>query len=120
MGQRARRPPAARHGRRVTSIRRSQARDARSGWPDDAGLRGIRADDDGGSADLSGSVGTRLKSEPDYTRARAGRNLHFGVREHAMAGALNGLALHGGIVRPFGSTFLQFSDYMRPASGYRR
>jgi transketolase len=69
----------------------------------------------GGSADLASSVGTRLKGEVDYERARAGRNIHWGVREHAMAGAVNGLALHGGIVRPYGSTFLQFSDYMRPA-----
>ena len=44
----------------------------------------------------------------------AGRNLHFGVREHGMAASLNGMAAHGGII-PFGSTFLMFSDYMRPA-----
>jgi transketolase len=69
----------------------------------------------GGSADLASSVGTRLKSHADFSRAQAGRNIHFGVREHAMAGIVNGLALHGGIVRPFGSTFLQFADYMRPA-----
>jgi transketolase len=69
----------------------------------------------GGSADLASSVGTRLKSEPDYSRSGAGRNIHFGVREHAMAATVNGLALHGGIVRPFGATFLQFADYMRPA-----
>jgi transketolase len=69
----------------------------------------------GGSADLAGSVGTRFDGEPSYSRAHAGRNVHWGVREHAMAAAVNGLALHGGIVRPYGSTFLQFSDYMRPA-----
>jgi transketolase len=69
----------------------------------------------GGSADLAGSVGTRFDGESHYTRAAAGRNIHWGVREHAMAAAVNGLALHGGIVRPYGSTFLQFSDYMRPA-----
>ncbi len=69
----------------------------------------------GGSADLAGSVNTRFASELDYTRARSARNVHWGVREHAMAAAVNGLALHGGIMRPFGSTFLQFSDYMRPA-----
>lgn len=69
----------------------------------------------GGSADLAGSVNTRFAAEADYTRARSGRNVHWGVREHAMAAAINGLALHGGIVRPFGSTFLQFADYMRPA-----
>jgi transketolase len=69
----------------------------------------------GGSADLASSVGTRLKSAPDFSRSQAGRNNHFGVREHAMAGIVNGLALHGGIVRPYGATFLQFADYMRPA-----
>jgi transketolase len=68
----------------------------------------------GGSADLASSVGTRLKAEADFTRSEAGRNLNFGVREHAMAGIVNGLAVHGGIVRPYGATFLQFADYMRP------
>ncbi len=61
----------------------------------------------GGSADLAGSVKTALPDEE--------RTVHFGVREHAMGGIVNGLALHGGIVRPYGSTFLVFSDYMRPA-----
>jgi transketolase len=69
----------------------------------------------GGSADLTDSVKTTFKGEASYTRAHAGRNLHWGVREHAMGAAVNGMALHGGIVRPYGSTFLQFADYMRPA-----
>jgi transketolase len=69
----------------------------------------------GGSADLASSVGTRLKAEADFSGSEVGRNIHFGVREHAMAGIVNGLALHGGIVRPYGATFLQFADYMRPA-----
>jgi transketolase len=69
----------------------------------------------GGSADLSASVSTGFADERSYSRARSARNVHWGVREHAMAAAVNGLALHGGIVRPYGSTFLQFSDYMRPA-----
>jgi transketolase len=69
----------------------------------------------GGSADLAGSVLTSLGDEPPFSRTKAGRNVHWGVREHAMAAAVNGLALHGGIVRPYGSTFLQFADYMRPA-----
>jgi transketolase len=69
----------------------------------------------GGSADLTDSVKTAFKTEGTYSRARAGRNVYWGVREHAMAGAVNGLALHGGIVRPYGSTFLMFADYMRPA-----
>src|SRR5205085_5908891 len=69
----------------------------------------------GGSADLTDNVKTSFRSAAPYTRAAAGRNVFFGVREHAMAGVVNGLALHGGIVRPYGSTFLQFADYMRPA-----
>jgi transketolase len=69
----------------------------------------------GGSADLADSVKTTFKSEATFSHARAGRNVYWGVREHAMAAAVNGLALHGGIVRPYGSTFLQFADYMRPA-----
>ena len=69
----------------------------------------------GGSADLEGSVKTRFPDEGSYSRSAAGRNVHWGVREHAMGGAVNGLAVHGGIVKPYGSTFLVFSDYMRPA-----
>jgi transketolase len=69
----------------------------------------------GGSADLEGSNGTKIKSSGHMTREdRLGRNVHFGVREHAMAAAANGLALHGGFV-PFVGTFLVFHDYMRPA-----
>jgi transketolase len=69
----------------------------------------------GGSADLAESTKTEFKGEASFSRERAGRNLHFGVREHAMGAIVNGLALHGGIVKPYGSTFLIFSDYMRPA-----
>ena len=69
----------------------------------------------GGSADLHPSNKTFLKGFEDIQRGRyGGRNLHFGVREHAMGAALNGLALHGGII-PYGGTFLVFSDYMRPS-----
>src|SRR4051812_21792802 len=69
----------------------------------------------GGSADLTGSNNTRPKgmsvlSAADYS----GRFIHYGVREHAMAGAMNGMALHGGII-PYSGTFLVFSDYCRPA-----
>jgi transketolase len=67
----------------------------------------------GGAADLAESVRTTIKGAPDYTREAAGRNVNWGVREHAMGGAVNGLALHGGIVRPFGASFLIFTDYMR-------
>ena len=67
----------------------------------------------GGSADLSPSTDTDMKGEADVQPGHVGgRNLHFGVREHGMGAALNGMAYHGG-VRPFGATFLVFSDYMR-------
>jgi transketolase len=69
----------------------------------------------GGSADLSGSNLTIIKDSPIFSAANhAGRNIHFGIREHAMASMMNGMALHGGVV-PYGGTFLIFSDYMRPA-----
>ncbi len=69
----------------------------------------------GGSADLTPSNKTRPKGAEDLQKDRyQGRYLHFGVREHAMGGVVNGLALHGGI-RPYAGTFLVFSDYMRPA-----
>ena len=84
----------------------------------------------GGSADLNPSTHTVLPNEGDFESpdaphasvegvsggpwSYAGRNLHFGVREHAMGAALNGLAAHGGLI-PYGATFLIFSDYMRPA-----
>jgi transketolase len=68
----------------------------------------------GGSADLVASVKTELPG-PSYTPEKAGPNIHFGVREHGMGATVNGLYLHGGIVRPYGSTFLIFSDYMRAA-----
>jgi transketolase len=69
----------------------------------------------GGSADLSGSNLTIIQGEPTFSAATpAGRNFHFGVREHAMAGMLNGLSLHGGFI-PYGGTFLIFADYLRPA-----
>ena len=69
----------------------------------------------GGSADLHPSTKTFIKKEKAVTKGDyAGRNLHFGVREHAMAGILNGMALHGGFI-PYGGTFLVFADYMRPS-----
>jgi transketolase len=69
----------------------------------------------GGSADLAPSTKTLIagSGDQDY-RDQGGRNLRFGVREHGMAAAVNGMALHGGVV-PYGATFLIFSDYMRPA-----
>ncbi|TCK27222.1 transketolase [Pseudonocardia endophytica] len=68
----------------------------------------------GGSADLAASTGATLDGDDVGPGSFAGRTVPFGVREHGMAAALNGLALHGGL-RPFGSTFLVFSDYLRPA-----
>ena len=68
----------------------------------------------GGSADLAPSNVTLLKGFADWQpETPAGRNLHFGVREHTMGSILNGMALHGGLL-PYGGTFLIFSDYMRP------
>jgi len=68
----------------------------------------------GGSADLAGSTNVVFKNGGDVAAGSWGaRNIHFGVREHGMGAIMNGLALHGG-VRPVGSTFLIFSDYMRP------
>jgi len=78
----------------------------------------------GGSADLAESNNTTIEGEPSFvppefaTKAfpgdRYGRTLHFGIREHGMGSILNGIVLHGG-TRPYGGTFLVFSDYMRPA-----
>jgi transketolase len=69
----------------------------------------------GGSADLTGSNLTEIKGAGTFAAGqRAGRNFHFGVREHGMAAVLNGLALHRGFI-PYGGTFLIFSDYMRPS-----
>jgi transketolase len=69
----------------------------------------------GGSADLGPSNQTTIKGAESIRKGDySGRNIHFGVREHAMAAVMNGMALHGGLV-PYGGTFLVFSDYMRPA-----
>ena len=69
----------------------------------------------GGSADLTGSNGTKTKHHAPVTPGGfSGNYIHYGVREHAMAAVMNGMALHGGII-PYGGTFLVFSDYCRPA-----
>src|SRR5689334_22314017 len=69
----------------------------------------------GGSADLTGSNNTRIKGMKTLSAADfSGRFIHYGVREHGMAAAMNGMALHGGII-PYSGTFLVFSDYCRPA-----
>jgi len=69
----------------------------------------------GGSADLVESVKTEFPGAGLFAATHSGRNIPFGVREHSMGGIVNGIALHGGMVKPYGSTFLIFSDYMRPA-----
>lgn len=68
----------------------------------------------GGSADLAPSNNTNIDGAGDFTASTSGRNLHFGIREHAMGAVLNGMALSGALI-PFGATFLTFADYMRPA-----
>jgi transketolase len=69
----------------------------------------------GGSADLAPSNNTHLNGFPAFSADnKSGRNFHFGIREHAMASLMNGMAMYGGII-PFGGTFLVFSDYLRPA-----
>ncbi|MCC6805127.1 MAG: transketolase, partial [Anaerolineae bacterium] len=70
----------------------------------------------GGDADLAGSTRTLIKGANNPGQHDAGeRNLRFGVREHGMGAIVNGLALHGSIIKPYSATFLTFSDYMRPA-----
>jgi len=69
----------------------------------------------GGSADLEPSNNTYIKDSVNFSAEnRSGKNFHFGIREHAMGGVLNGMALYGGII-PYGGTFMVFSDYMRPS-----
>ena len=69
----------------------------------------------GGSADLAGSNNSRLEGEEDFSKENpAGKNINFGIREHAMAAIANGISLHGGL-RPYTATFLSFADYMKPA-----
>ena len=69
----------------------------------------------GGDADLAGSTKTLQDTENTGYHQPAAKNIRFGVREHAMGAIVNGLYLHGGIVKPYSATFLTFSDYMRPA-----
>ena len=69
----------------------------------------------GGAADLVNSTGTEFEGGGLFGATHSGRNVAWGVREHGMGSSVNGICLHGGMVRPYGSTFLIFSDYMRPA-----
>jgi transketolase len=69
----------------------------------------------GGSADLTPSTNTKTKNISEMTPTdHSGRYIHYGIREHGMAAAMNGMALHGGVI-PYGGTFLVFSDYCRPS-----
>jgi transketolase len=69
----------------------------------------------GGAADLVESTKTEFEGGGLFSATHAGRNIPFGVREHAMGSIVNGIFVHGGMLKPYGSTFLIFSDYMRPA-----
>ncbi|MGZ0146213.1 transketolase [Kribbella sp. WER1] len=135
----------AANGERAGLLARLQKRELPAGWQDalpswDADAKGVAtraASGDvlsklapelpelwGGSADLAGSNNTTPKGQPSFIPAEYstkefsgdeyGRVLHFGIREHAMGAVLNGIALHG-LTRPYGGTFLVFSDYMRPS-----
>ena len=125
---------AADHPDLAAEFRRRQARRLPDGW--DADLKTYEAGTEvatrnasqdaiqvlaarlpelfGGSADLSESNLTDVKSEPNFEAGQPGRNLRFGVREHGMGGIGNGIAYHGGFI-PYVATFLTFSDYMRGA-----
>ncbi|TDC89893.1 transketolase [Saccharopolyspora aridisoli] len=136
---------AAGNPRRKALLDRMLARELPAGWadglpswePDEKGLATRKASAEvlaslaealpelwGGSADLAESNNTTMKgadsfgpesiSTSTWSAQPYGRTLHFGVREHAMGSILNGIALHGG-TRPYGGTFMVFSDYMRPA-----
>lgn len=120
----------------ATEVRHAQSGDYPAGWDDDLEALFQNSGEDmaprkasgkvlnllaeripsliGGSADLAPSTSTLLTKETDFSAENpAGRNLHFGVREHAMAAAGVGMALHGGVT-PFVATYLAFSDYLRP------
>jgi len=78
-------------------------------------INGIVPETIGGSADLTGSNNTDTSQTKPFTAEnRLGRHIHYGIREHGMAAAMNGMALHGGLI-PYGGTFLVFTDYCRPA-----
>ena len=101
----------------VPDLAAADSADATRGWSGKV-LQGIAANVPnliGGSADLGPSNKTTIAGADSLLpETPSGRVIHFGIREHAMAALMNGMALHGG-VRPFGGTFLIFSDYMRPA-----
>jgi transketolase len=78
-------------------------------------INGVVPETMGGSADLTGSNNTRTSQTKPFSAADySGRFVHYGIREHGMAGAMNGIALHGGVI-PYSGTFLAFADYCRPS-----
>ena len=101
----------------VPNLTAAENEDATRGWSGKV-LQGVASGLPnliGGSADLAGSNKTTINGADNLlSSSPGGRNIHYGIREHAMASIMTGMALHGGI-RPFGGTFLIFSDYMRPA-----
>ncbi|HIF56868.1 MAG TPA: transketolase [Gemmatimonadetes bacterium] len=101
----------------IPNLTAAENEDATRGWSGKV-LQGVASRIPnliGGSADLAGSNKTTINGADNLlSSSPGGRNIHYGIREHAMASIMNGMALHGGI-RPFGGTFLIFSDYMRPA-----
>ena len=101
----------------VPNLTAAENEDATRGWSGKV-LQGVASGLPnliGGSADLAGSNKPTINGADNLlSSSPGGRNIHYGIREHAMASIMNGMALHGGI-RPFGGTFLIFSDYMRPA-----
>ncbi len=101
----------------IPNLTAAENEDATRGWSGKV-LQGVASGLPnliGGSADLAGSNKTTINGADNLlSSSPGGRNIHYGIREHAMASIMNGMALHGGI-RPFGGTFLIFSDYMRPA-----
>ena len=101
----------------VPNLTAAENEDATRGWSGKV-LQGVASGLPnliGGSADLAGSNKTTINGADNLlSSSPGGRNIHYGIREHAMASIMNGMALHGGI-RPFGGPFLIFSDYMRPA-----
>jgi transketolase len=124
----------AAHPERAAELERRMAGDLPEGWLDVLpdlteeklatrqasgkvinALAGVLPELVGGSADLAGSNGTDVAGGGDFSATgRTGRNLRFGVREHAMGAVANGMALHGGFT-PYAATFLIFTDYCRPA-----
>jgi transketolase N-terminal domain/subunit len=112
--------PAGAPARRLAATRsrrsrRRADRDARRGQDRDAGAQAFTPTLIGGAADLVESTKTEFEGGGVFAATHAGRNIAFGIREHGMGSIVNGIALEPAMLKPYGSTFLVFSDYMRPA-----